>query len=70
MEGPRVQWSPDNIRDYVPTRFLPFAGDVAAYRALDSVRTAEIAVHAIVKSRHVSIKNDVSPMIGHAFCSN
>ena len=33
-----------------PTRYLPFAGDVAAYRALDSIKTAEIAwtrVHAI-----------------------
>ena len=49
---------------------LTFAGDVDARRALDSVRTAEIAVHAIIKSRHVSIKNDVSPMIGHAFCSD
>ena len=42
-----------------PTRYLPFAGDVAAYRALDSVRTTLIAwtrVHAIIKSRRVSEK--------------
>ena len=33
-----------------PTRYLPFAGDVAAYRAWDSILTVEIActrVHAI-----------------------
>ena len=36
-----------------PTHVLPFAGDVDARRASDSVRTAEIAwtrVHAIIKS--------------------
>ena len=38
-----------------PTRFLPFAGDVDARRALDSVRTEEISwtrLHAIlIKTR-------------------
>ena len=36
-----------------PTRYLPFAGDVDARQASDSVRTAEIAwtrVHAIFKA--------------------
>ena len=32
MEGPQL----------CPTQFLPFAGDVDAWRALDSIRTAEI----------------------------
>ena len=35
---------------------LTFAGDVDARRALDLVRTAEIAVHFIIKSRHVSVR--------------
>ena len=38
-----------------PTRYSPIAGDVAAYWALDLVRMAEIAVHFISKSRHVSM---------------
>ena len=40
-----------------PTHVLPFAGDVDARRASDSVRTAEIAwtrVHAIIKSTRAS----------------
>ena len=35
-----------------PTRFLPFAGDVDAWQALDAVKTVEIAwtrVHAIIR---------------------
>ena len=40
-----------------PTHVLPFAGDVDARRALDSVRTVEIAwtrVHVIIKSTRAS----------------
>ena len=44
-----------------PTRYLPIASDVAAYRALDLVRTAEIAVHFIIKSRHMSVKEECRP---------
>ena len=45
-----------------PTRFLPFAGDVDPRRRwIQSERR---------KSRHVSVKKNVGPMIGHAFCSD
>ena len=41
-----------------PTRFLPFAGDVDAQRALDSIMTVEIAwtrVHTIVNQARALI---------------
>ena len=51
---------------------LPFAGDVDAWRASDSIRTAEIAwtrVHAIIKSSMCSIggvsKDDERLTYGH-----
>ena len=44
-----------------PTQYLPIAGDVAAYRALDLGRTAEIVVHFIIKSRHTSVKEECRP---------
>ena len=55
-----------------PTHVLPFAGDVDARRASDSIRTAEIVwtrVHAIIKSITCSIggvsKDDEQLTFGH-----
>ena len=55
-----------------PTHVLPFAGDVDARRASDSIKTAEIAwtrVHAIIKSSTCSIgglsKDDERLTFGH-----
>ena len=55
-----------------PTHILPFAGDVDARRASDSIRTVEIAwtrVHAIIKSSMCSIggvsKDDEQLTFGH-----